>query len=437
MEDSKIVIPDAMSVITPAKAPQQSQVPASSSTNDQNEKKQGIKYGNILQIPVIEATEGIRYDFNHGMRIYFPKTDKKYHLKFGNAATGETLYDFDVDPGNIISSVKKYYLPFTFTITRQGTGEKVFEHTMCLKDQKVIVQFPVNTIGDSIGWFSYMERFQQKHQCKLSLVVSDFLRDLFQKQYPQFEYIKPEDVPGAKSYACYYIGLFFNGDTNYQPMDFRQCGLHRTAAHILGMHSADELTDIPPRLDLSAKRSIKDKYVVIATKASTQCKYWNNPNGWHDVIKFLHENGYRVLCIDKDFVHGTGIVYNQMPWGAEDFTGEKPLQERVNLIKDADFFIGLPSGLSWLAWCCKVPVILISGFSLPNTEFNTPYRIINYDVCNGCWDDVRHSFDHTDFLWCPRHKGDDHQFECTKSITGQSVINIIKTIPTFRPAKKK
>ena len=78
---------------------------------------------------------------------------------------------------------------------------------------------------------------------------------------------------------------------------------------------------------------------------------------------------------------------------------------------------------------------MISGFSLPNTEFTTPYRIISYDVCNGCWDDVRQTFDHNDFLWCPRHKGDDHQFECTKNITSQSVINMIKTVPTFRPKK--
>lgn len=418
--------------------PQQSQALASASAppaTSSSSLRNSIKYGNIMQIPVVEGPEGIRYDFNHGMRIYFPKNDQKYHLEFGNAETGDKMYDFDVEPGNLITSVKKYYLPFKFTITRQGTGQKVFEHTMCLKNQKVIVQFPVSTIGDSIGWFSYLERFQKKHGCKLSLVVSDFLRDLVKKQYPQFEFIKADDVPAAKSYACYYIGLFFSGDPNYQPVDFRQCGLHRTAAHILGMHSHKDLEDIPPRLDLSAKRSIKDKYVVIATKASTQCKYWNNPNGWHEVIKFLLANRYRVLCIDKDYSHGSGIVYNQMPWGVEDFTGNRPLQERVDLIKDADLFIGLPSGLSWLAWCCKVPVVMISGFSLPNTEFHTPYRVISYDVCNGCWDDVRHSFDHSDFLWCPRHKGDDHQFECTKAITGQSVINMIKTVPTFRPTK--
>ena len=38
---------------------------------------------------------------------------------------------------------------------------------------------------------------------------------------------------------------------------------------------------------------------------------------------------------------------------AQDFTGDRPLQERIDLIKDADMFLGLSSGLSWLAWCCS------------------------------------------------------------------------------------
>ena len=38
---------------------------------------------------------------------------------------------------------------------------------------------------------------------------------------------------------------------------------------------------------------------MIATQASTQCKYWNNPAGWREIVRFLKEAGYRVVCIDK------------------------------------------------------------------------------------------------------------------------------------------
>ena len=108
------------------------------------------------------------------------------------------------------------------------------------------------------------------------------------------------------------------------------------------------------------------------------------------------------------------------------------IKERVDLIKDADFFIGLSSGLSWIAWCCNVPVVMISGFTAPENEFYTPYRVINYQVCHSCWNDSRSEFDHGDMMWCPRHKGTDRHFECTRAITGTQVINTIKTIPAFQ-----
>jgi autotransporter strand-loop-strand O-heptosyltransferase len=81
---------------------------------------------------------------------------------------------------------------------------------------------------------------------------------------------------------------------------------------------------------------------------------------------------------------------------------------------------------------------MISGFSLPNTEFYTPYRVINYTACVGCWDDTKENFDHNNFLWCPRHSGnEDRMYECTRYITPAQVINTIKTIPTFKPCEKK
>ncbi|EQM95280.1 hypothetical protein OFAG_02174, partial [Oxalobacter formigenes HOxBLS] len=65
-------------------------------------------------------------------------------------------------------------------------------------------------------------------------------------------------------------------------------------------------------------------------------------------------------------------------------------------------------------------------------EFKTPYRVINTHGCFGCWDDVNENFDHKDYFWCPRHKGTDRQFECTRLITGQQVIGHIKRLMNDR-----
>jgi autotransporter strand-loop-strand O-heptosyltransferase len=75
---------------------------------------------------------------------------------------------------------------------------------------------------------------------------------------------------------------------------------------------------------------------------------------------------------------------------------------------------------------------MISGFSNPSNEFYTLYSVINFHTCNSCWNYMRVDFDHYDFLWCPRHKGTDRQFECTKLITSEQVINTIKRIPAFQ-----
>ncbi len=410
---------------TPAAAP-------AATPQNQEAPKQASIYGDIPAEPVLEAVEGIRFDFNHGIRILIPRNGRDYRVVFSDIDTGIILYSADSVPGAYITSVKKFFIRFRLEIYTKGEHKLIFRHDYDAKDKEVMIQLPVGTIGDSIGWFSYVERFQKKHQCKVICVMAPWISALVEKQYPDITFIAPADTMKYRPYATYFMGLFFKGDVDNQPIDFRYIGLHRTAGYILGV----DPSDIPPRFDLSAPRKIKEKYVCIAAQSSSQAKYWNNPLGWREVIRFLKANGYRVLCIDKEPVHGDGLVWNHIPWGTEDCTGSLPLQERVNLVKDADFFIGLSSGLSWLAWGCKVPVVMISGFTHPTNEFETPYRVINYHTCHSCWNDMRVDFDHYDFLWCPRHKGTNRQFECTRLISAEQVITTIKKIPTFRPDPK-
>jgi autotransporter strand-loop-strand O-heptosyltransferase len=123
------------------------------------------------------------------------------------------------------------------------------------------------------------------------------------------------------------------------------------------------------------------------------------------------------------------MVWNHIPHGAEDETGDRPLAERARWLRHAAAFVGLSSGLSWLAWAAGAPVVLISGFTHPTNEFATPYRVINWHSCNSCWNDVRHRFDHKDYLWCPRHASTPRQFECTRLITAAQVIATLDRIP--------
>ena len=116
---------------------------------------------------------------------------------------------------------------------------------------------------------------------------------------------------------------------------------------------------------------------------------------------------------------------NTMPEGAEDFTGNRPLQERMSLLHHADFFIGLGSGLSWLAWAAGTPVVMISGFSHPSTEFRTPYRVINFHGCNSCFNDMTTEFDAAEFRVVPPPRRPSQRFQCTAVITPEFVMRVV------------
>ena len=76
---------------------------------------------------------------------------------------------------------------------------------------------------------------------------------------------------------------------------------------------------------------------------------------------------------------------------------------------------------------CKLPVVLISGFSekWAETTLDT-YRVINESVCHGCFNSER--LDAGDWNWCPLHKNTNKMFECTKQISPDMVIKEINKI---------
>ncbi len=384
-------------------------------------------FGPLPETPTQEAIDGIRFDFNFGLRVKIPKTDKSYRIRFVDLDNKCNLYDIVTPKGQegIIISKKRYYVNFRLIISRPEDDQLLFMHDYNAKGKEVVLRFPAPGLGDAIGWFSYMERFQLKHKCNLICVVADWFSDIVKKQYPQirFEAMQEGKVYDT-AYATYDIGIGAVGDFDFQPIDHRYVGLHRTVARILDV-SDDE---IPPRFDLSAPRQIKEKYVCIGVQATSLAKMWNNPIGWDTVVDYLLSKGYRVLCIDRERFTGLGGTYNRKPEKAEDFTGNRPLQERINLIKDADFFIGLSSGLSWLAWGCKVPVVMISGFTNPINEFHTPYRVFNRNVCNSCWNDMTVKYDLANYWSCPRLGDKNERFECTAQITPEKVIETIELL---------
>jgi autotransporter strand-loop-strand O-heptosyltransferase len=393
-----------------------------SSSDAEKKPEEKYPYPRPASQPTQVGPLGIRFDFNLGARVLIPD-GKCWRVRLRDLDTGNILFESS-SGGAFVNSAKRYYLRMGIEVL-DGLAT-IYHHQYDAANKPVLIQFPVGTLGDTMGWFPYAVKFQEQHNCKLTCAMSGLLIPLFKDTYPHIEFVTHEDVKPEKFYASYCLGLFFDDDDRiWQPCDFRLVGLHRTAGYILGV----DPEETRPKLGIPDEGpQIKEPYVCIAVQSTTQAKYWNNPGGWRDIIHYLKGKGYRVICIDQKPSHGHGLVWNHIPNGAEDQTGDRPLAERVRWLRHAKAFIGLSSGLSWLAWASETPVVMISGFTHPTNEFNTPGRAINYHACNSCWNDVRVRFDHKDFLWCPRHKDTPRQFECTRLITARQVIGALDRV---------
>ena len=359
---------------------------------------------------------GIKYDFRDGLRVMIPANMKgEYIVTAYDAETHFIHFRTVLKPGESANSRKRYYIPWRLVVEGEGVTVDV---TMDLKGKEVAIHYPKGGLGDLIAWFSYAEAFQQKYQCNLTCCLPSEYRDLFEPVYPNIKWATEFAWKSTPFYAVYHMGIFLpDNENDKQPLDFRMTGLHHNAANILGLPHKD----MPPRVDIG-ESPVTGKYVCIASRASARCKEWLNPSGWPAVVSWLKDHGYAVYDIDKDFIRDNDVI----PFGAIDMTGAKPLKDRAAVIKGAAAFIRTSSGLSWLAWCCGTPVVLISGWTLPITEFYTPYRVINWGVCHGCWNDPREEYDHTDSNYCPRHKGTGREGECSRGIPAKQVIDALK-----------
>jgi autotransporter strand-loop-strand O-heptosyltransferase len=388
----------------------------------------------VAELPTQKGPKGILFDFNDGCRVVLPEAQHPWRIRLSDLDTGNILFETEIKGGRV-NSTKRYYVRFRLEVWQQN--ESVLTHDYSAAGRDVLLRFAVDSLGDPLAWFPYAVKFKEQHGCRLTCAMSSKIIALLRDSYPDITFLpEPEVAPGT-FYATYTLALYYTQGVIYDhkdcvPCDFRYVGLHRAAGYILGVHPAEE----PPRVVLADdSRPIGEPYVCVAVQSSFQSKYWNNPTGWSEVISFIKEAGYRVICIDQKPTHGKGLVWNHIPHGAEDQTGDRPLLERARWLKHAEFFIGLSSGLSWLAWAMRIPVVMISGVTHPTNEFATPYRVINYHACNSCWNDPLAAFDRLDFMTCPRHKGTPRQFECTRLITAEHVKATIKRIPGFGSAK--
>ena len=349
------------------------------------------------------------------------QSENNFDIKIYNNDNNQLYYSNTLPINSWVKLNREYFTNWRYEVYENG--DLIYNKVLDLKGKRVFIPLSSKSLGDTLAWFPYVDEFRKKHNCHV--VTSTFMNYLFVDQYPELEFVEPGEVVN-NIHAQYNFGWFYDesGDVDYNktPNDFRILPLQKTASDILGL----DYEEIRPKLNLPNVE--KKKKVGIGLHSTAQAKYWNNPNGWQEVVDHLNGLGYECMVYSKE---GDGYMGNNYPKGVTIYKGGH-LQEVIDDLSTCEFFIGLGSGLSWLAWACNLPVVLISGFSekWAETKLDT-FRVINENVCHGCFNKER--LDAGDWNWCPLHKGTDRQFECTKQIGSEMVISEINKLLNNNP----
>ena len=327
-------------------------------------------------------------------------SDSDYRVVFYDGE-GVVQYENTIKSNHWVKLNRQYFTNWTTKVFENG--EMVYANYLHLNGKRVYIAFESKSLGDSISWISYVDEFRKKHQCKV--ICSTFWNSLF--DYSDIEFVEPGTIV-ENIYALYRVGYFNN--LNKLPLNPLVIPLQKVATAILGL----DFTEMIPRLAYKPKVPKIGRYVTIATNSTSGCKFWTK-EGWQALINWLVSEGYEVYNVSKELNPFDNCTQITTP----------SLESKMDWIAGSSFFIGLSSGLAWLAWAMGKQVVMISNFTEDWNEFSC-IRITNKDVCHGCWNNQNFSFNPGDWNWCPVNKGTDKQFICHTSITADMIIAEIK-----------
>ena len=311
---------------------------------------------------------------------------------------GVCHYENHIKTNHWVKLNRRWYTKWTIKVWKDE--EIYYEYTLNYKDQRVYIAFDSKSLGDTIAWMPYVLEFKKKHNCHV--IVSTFKNFLFKDVYPELEFVTPGTAVN-NILGMYSIGWFYNPDK--EPELCNTIPLQKAATNILGV----DYQEIRPRINSQIGNNPYGKYVTIATNSTAGCKFWQKEE-WQLVINFLHEKGYKVINVSKE----------KNPFDHCEQLEDTSIENTMNVIHNSHLFIGLSSGLSWLAWALNKTVVMISNFTDADHEFKC-IRVDNTNVCHGCWNKPQFRFDKS-WDWCPEHKGTDRQWECHKKIKASDVV---------------
>jgi autotransporter strand-loop-strand O-heptosyltransferase len=275
--------------------------------------------------------------------------------------------------------------------------------------KKLLLHFDSFCLGDTICFSSLIDAFMDYHKPKY-VWITTFFPHLLKAHRLDYEFINANESG--------FIEIDKLIDVGYDKNNI---------SHTLGgmFYAAKDTMRLPQETKpgkcpvIPKVRITNPKKITIGPETIKEISQWNygGTSGWQEVVNSLHNGGYNVYNISYE---NTMNLQN-----VKGFHGHDDINVAIDHIVSSRFFVGLSSGLSWLAWAYGVPVVMISNFTKRQNEFDC-FRVTNPYVCNGCFNifpNIKTK--------CPIFLGTDRESECHLSITPDMVIDEINKAIAF------
>ena len=374
--------------------------------------------------PYRNGSQGYKYSYVPGECKLHCASDLKYSLRDWESIQSVTLIatclekkpTFECNPASPM---------VTEVIKKVWANHKDENKTISkpISKPKTLVIIESNSLGDTIGSMAIINKWKNGIDKDVSILCK--FSEYFKNSYPNLNLLDK-----SKNVVSYSVedGIWKVNDSDIYTDKIS--ARYKFEVPLIDGYAQDfgiKSDGVELKIDYVEKeRPIKNKYVCIGIQSTAQCKYWNYPGGWDELCKKFRKKGLTPVCIDKDFSYGIHGYVNQTPGSSVNRTGLS-IEDTLNYLYHCEMFIGLSSGLSWLAQAIQKPTVIISNFTSKDHEYidERTLRIYDEDICHGCFH--KYPFDKSDWLWCPVFRNDENRrFICSKAITPEDVMRKIE-----------
>jgi autotransporter strand-loop-strand O-heptosyltransferase len=297
-------------------------------------------------------------------------------------------------------------------VKRQYTPEELVKYKELnpnitnFKDATILIHLDSFCLGDTICFSAFLDAFVDFHKPKFCYVTT-FFPHLLESTNPKYKFVGATDEVFLEVDKLINVG--YDKDNTFHTIN--------------GMpYAAKQTLFLPPNTPFGKSPVIKKERVInpnkisIAPESLKKIATWDK-NKWQKVVNELVSSGFEVFNVSYE---NTLELENVI--GVHGFDD---LNVSLDHILESRIYIGLSSGLSWLAWSYDVPVVMISNFTKVQNEFDC-FRVWSPYVCHGCFN-IYNNITSS----CPLFEKTNRENECHKIITTEMVINQINMALSF------